>query len=137
MSKARELLDLLEERDKIIQDENLRNLIKRGKKFADWAVKVLSKAKKGLAVEKQETKDMVHTFFKLLKAKLNLDPNNPPSEKEIKVAIRQFKDVAKVALVAAVLLGPLPGDEPLLLGLEMLARKFGVSFFPSALQGIF
>lgn len=118
-------------------DESVKDLLKKGKKFADWAAEKLKAAKEGLKKEKVETKDMLKTFFSLLKRKLGLkDKNAVPTEEEIKAAISQLKDVAKVALVAAVLLGPLPGDEPILIGIELLARKFGLTVFPSALQNI-
>lgn len=115
-------------------DESVKDVLKKAKQFAKWAAEKIIALKKGLNRERQETIDMIKTFFKLLKHKLK--GKEKPSKKEIVAAIAQLKDVAKVALVVGVLMGPLPGDEPLLLGLELLARKFGFSVFPSALQNI-
>jgi len=115
----------------------LSGIIKKAKQFVKWSVKKIASAKEGLKKEKVETKEMLQIFFKLLKNKLNLKHNSPPPTKEeLKRAIAQLKDVGKVALVTAIMLGPIPGDEPLLIGLEMLARHFGITFFPSALQGL-
>jgi len=131
MNRAECIIDMFEP-----TDEGIRDAIRKGKKFVDWAVKKVELAKRGLEVEKQETKTMMKTFFKLLERKLSGSGSKDPTEVKVRAAIAQLKDVAKVALVATVLLGPIPGDEPLLFGLELLARKFGLSLFPSALQGI-
>lgn len=127
-----EKIDLMLEDSRV--DEDYKAVLKKAKEFFKWAKDKIKAMRLGLKKEKQETIDMVKIFFRLLKAKLKDTPT--PSKEEIKIAILQLKDVAKVALVAAVLLGPLPGDEPLLIGLELLARHFGVSVFPSAMKGI-
>jgi len=115
-------------------DEDLKDVLRKAKKFAEWAVDKAKQAKVGLKREKQETKEMFQTFLKLLKYKLK--NKEKPTDTEILAAIMQLKDISKVALVAAILLGPIPGDEPLLFGLELLARKYGMTVFPSALKGI-
>ncbi len=119
-------------------EEGMREWVARGKKFLSWATKTLEKAKAGLEVEKVETKEMVTTLVRLLKSKLahRISDRDAPTEAEIRKALEQLKDVGKVAVVATVLLGPLPGDEPLLLALEFLAQRFGMSLFPSAMQGM-
>ena len=116
-------------------DEDLKDVLRKGKKFAEWVVTKIEKVKVGMKREKTETKEMFQTFFKLLKHKLK--NKERPTDKEILAAIDQLKDISKVALVAAVLVGPIPGDEPLLFGIELLARKYGMTVFPSALKDVF
>ena len=136
MSKTRlkSLLYEIEYENIDLLDEDLSDVLRKGKKFAEWAVGTARKAKTGLKREKEETKEMFQTFFKLLKHKLK--NKQKPTDEEIRAAIMQLKDIGKVALVAGILLGPIPGDEPLLFGMELLARKFGMTVFPSALKGI-
>jgi hypothetical protein len=122
-------------------DEGLRELKAKAKKFYAWSKQAIEKAKVGLGIEKVETKEMVQTFTRMLKNKLGLgkepfDMDRAPSPQEVRKAVRQLGDVGKVAVVSAVLLGPLPGDEPLLILLEYLAQAVGMSLFPSAMQGI-
>ncbi len=113
--------------------DGARELLSKAK---TWAAKTGKLIKTGLKQEKDETDVMAQTFFRLLRAKLKKSPHPTPAE--VKKAVVQLRDVAKVALVAAVFLNPvgLPGDEALLIGLELVARKFGISLFPSALQGV-
>ena len=73
--------------------------------------------------------------FRLLEHKLRLnDRTDPPSKDEVKAAVKQLKDVGRFSVfVTAVLL---PGGVISLVGLEMLARKYGIdfSFIPSAFR---
>lgn len=86
--------------------------------------------------ESQETQQMAEVFFKMLELKLKINERSePPSEEEVKEAIHQLKDVGRVGFFASVSL--LPGGAFSLLGLEMLARKFGIknfSFIPSSFR---
>ncbi len=86
--------------------------------------------------EGHETQQMAEVFFKMLEQKLELDKrSDPPSEEEVKEAIRQLKDVGRIGFFASVSL--LPGGAFSLLGLELLARKFGIkhfSFIPSSFR---
>jgi hypothetical protein len=90
----------------------------------------------GMGEEYNETIDMSRFFFKLLEEKLQLkERENPPSKEEVKKAIDQLKDMGRVSVFASVSI--LPGGGLSLLGLEMLARKFGIknfSFMPSAFR---
>ena len=91
---------------------------------------------KGTRNEAVETKEMADTFFKLLSAKLKLDERKtPPSEDEVRVAIEQLKDVGRISVFASISI--LPGGGFSLIGLELLARKFGIknfTFVPSSFR---
>lgn len=97
------------------------------------AIENVAKNTKNEAVE---TKEMADTFFKLLSAKLNLDERtSPPSEGEVKAAIEQLKDVGRISVFASISI--LPGGGFSLIGLELLARKFGIknfTFVPSSFR---
>ena len=79
---------------------------------------------------------MANSFFRLLGHKLNLDTRNePPSEKEVREAIEQLKDLGRFSVFATISI--IPGGGFSLIGLEVLARKFGVknfTFVPSAFR---
>lgn len=78
--------------------------------------------------EAVETKEMAETFFKLLSTRLRLDERStPPSEEEVKAAIEQLKDVGRISVFASISI--LPGGGFSLIGLELLARKFGIENF--------
>jgi len=91
---------------------------------------------KGSKNEVAETREMAETFFKLLSKKLKLsERKTPPTEKEVKAAIEQLKDVARISVFATVSI--LPGGGFSLIGLELLARKFGIksfTFVPSSFR---
>jgi hypothetical protein len=86
--------------------------------------------------EAQETKDMARLFYRVLAARLNLEKRTrPPTPEEVKEAIEQLKDIARISIFASVSL--LPGGGFSLVGLELLARKFGIrgfTFVPSAFR---
>jgi len=86
--------------------------------------------------EAAETQVMARSFFRILENKLNLkNRREPPTEEEVKAAIEQLKDVGRFSLFATVSI--LPGGGFSLIGLELLARKFGVKNFtlvPSAFR---
>ena len=114
-------------------DEGLRDSLRKAKKFVEVIVKKLVV---GMKQEKQETKEMVRIFLKMLSKRLGNRPDKATPE-EVKAAMEQLKDMGKVAAAAFALFGPLPaGDEALLIGTELLAKKFDMSIFPSALKGI-
>jgi len=83
-----------------------------------------------------ETQDMAQSFFKVLEHKLNLNERSePPSKEEVKKALEQLMDVGRFSFFASVSI--LPGGGVSLIGLELLARKFGVknfSFVPSSFR---
>lgn len=83
---------------------------------------------RGTRNEATETKEMAETFFKLLSSKLKLDERStPPTEEEVKAAIEQLKDVGRISVFASISI--LPGGGFSLIGLELLARKFGIENF--------
>ena len=116
---------------------NIGNILKNGfteehKIFARrYARKVkyhITRTMKGLDNEALETREMAHSFFRMLEHELNLNERtDPPTKEEVKTAIKQLKDVGRFSLfVTAVIL---PGGVISLVGLELLARKFGIDNF--------
>lgn len=105
------------------------NYSKKAKKAFDSGVKKMGN-------EAKETKEMGKLFFRLLESKLNLEErSDPPSKQEVKEAIEQLKDVGRVTIFATAII--LPGGAISLMGLEMLAAKFGVknfTFIPSSFR---
>ena len=78
--------------------------------------------------EASETKEMANIFFRMLETKLDLkNRKEPPTEEEVKEAIEQLKDVGRFSLFATISI--LPGGGFSLIGLELLARKFGIKGF--------
>lgn len=96
-----------------------------------FAVKTKDLLNEGAAIvgeEAGETEQMAVSFFKLLEAKLDLSGRKkPPSEEEVKAAIEQLKDVGRFSIFTTLVI--LPGGVVSLLGLEMLARRFGIKWF--------
>ena len=111
--------------------------LKKGdeEKRKDYARDYAKKAKtafdsgvKKMGTEAQETKEMAHSFFHLLEHKLKInDRSDPPTEQEIREAIEQLKDVGRVSFFATISI--IPGGAVSLIGLEMLAAKFGMKNF--------
>lgn len=89
-----------------------------------------------MGTEAKETREMAQSFFRLLAYKLKLDERKaPPTEEEVREAIEQLKDVGRVSFFATISL--LPGGAISLIGLEVLAAKFGLknfTFIPSAFR---
>lgn len=104
-------------------------------RYAQKAGKFIDKTMKGIDQEAEETRDMASSFFRLLEHTLNLnDRTDPPSKEEVRAALDQLKDVGRYSVfVTAVIL---PGGVFSLVGLEMLAKKYGInfSFIPSAFR---
>ena len=105
------------------------------KRYATKAKLHIDKVLKGVDKEAEETREMASSFFRLLEHKLNLNERtDPPSKDEVKAAIRQLKDVGRFSVfVTAVIL---PGGVISLIGLELLAKKYGINFslIPSAFK---
>ena len=95
--------------------------------YARKAKKAIDKAMAGVGKEAVETREMAELFFRLLDEKLNLENRTePPTKKEVKDAIEQLKDVGRFSIfITAVIL---PAGIFSLIGLELLARKFGINF---------
>ena len=102
--------------------------LKAAKRFAAWAKKSIISAIDGMNTEAGETREMGIAFFRMLNQKLRLNERNDlPTEEEVKEALEQLKDVGRISVFASVSI--LPGGAVSLLGLEMLARKFGITNF--------
>ena len=97
---------------------------------------VIDNAMAMMGKEADETREMAESFFRLLEHKLNLkERSTPPTKEEVKSAIEQLKDVGRFSIfITAVIL---PAGVISLVGLELLARKFGVknfTFVPSSFR---
>jgi hypothetical protein len=104
-----------------------------------YAIKTRDLIKEGVSIvgeEAGETEEMARSFFKLLEAKLDLSGRKePPTEEEVKAAIEQLKDMGRFSIFTTLVI--LPGGVVSLLGLELLARKFGIkgfNLFPSSFK---
>jgi hypothetical protein len=98
------------------------------KKYAEKTSKLISEGVTAFGKEAEETEMMARSFFKLLEAKLDLSGRKEaPSEEEVKAAIEQLKDVGRFSFFTTMVI--LPGGVVSLLGLELLARKFGIKGF--------
>ena len=124
--------------------EELEDLLRNGvspeqrifaKRYARKAKFHIDKVMKGVDRETEETREMASSFFRLLEHKLNLNERtDPPSKEEVKAAVKQLKDVGRFSIfVTAVIL---PGGVVSLIGLELLARQYGINFslIPSAFK---
>ncbi len=104
----------------------------RGHRFAKkYAAKTGDLINEGIQVvgqEAEETEQMARSFFKMLEAKLDLSGRtDPPTEEEVKAAIEQLKDMGRFSVFATLVI--LPGGIISLVGLELLARRFGIRGF--------
>jgi len=98
------------------------------KKYAAKTGDLLSEGVKAVGQEAEETEQMARSFFKMLEAKLDLSGRTaPPTEEEVKTAIEQLKDVGRFSIFATLVI--LPGGVISLLGLELLAKRFGIKGF--------
>ena len=98
------------------------------RRYADKTKGLIDKGMKAVGQEAGETEEMARSFFKLLEAKLDLSGRKePPTEEEVKAAIEQLKDMGRFTLFTTMVI--LPGGVVSLVGLELLARKFGISNF--------
>ncbi|KPK87563.1 MAG: hypothetical protein AMS27_02410 [Bacteroides sp. SM23_62_1] len=117
--------------------DNIRDILRNGiteehklfaRRYARRAKYHINRTMKGLDNETQETREMAQLFFRMLEHELKLnDRTDPPTKEEVRAAIEQLKDVGRFSLfVTAVIL---PGGVISLVGLELLARKFGIENF--------
>lgn len=98
------------------------------RKYAAKTRKLIDEGFDIVGEEAGETEQMARSFFKLLEAKLDLSGRKePPSEEEVKAAIEQLKDVGRFSIFTTLVI--LPGGVVSLLGLELLARRFGIRGF--------
>jgi len=105
------------------------------KRYARKAKFHIDKVLKGVDKEALETREMASSFFRLLEHKLKLNERTDrPSKEEVEAAVRQLKDVGRFSIfVTAVIL---PGGVISLIGLELLAKQYGINFslIPSAFK---
>jgi len=98
------------------------------RKYALKTSQLIREGVTALGEEADETEKMARSFFRMLEAKLDLSGRTePPSEEEVKAAIEQLKDVGRFSIFTTLVI--LPGGVVSLLGLELLARKFGIRNF--------
>ena len=98
------------------------------RKYAANTNRLIGDGVKAIGQEADETEKMARSFFKMLEAKLDLSGRtDPPSEEEVREAIEQLKDVGRFSVFATLVI--LPGGIISLVGLELLARKFGIKSF--------
>ena len=98
------------------------------RKYATKTKGLIDEGIRAVGEEAGETEEMARSFFKLLEAKLDLTGRKePPSEEEVKAAIEQLKDVGRFSIFTTLVI--LPGGVVSLLGLELLARRFGIKSF--------
>jgi hypothetical protein len=106
------------------------------RRYASKTKGLIDEGVRALGEEAGETEQMARSFFKLLEAKLDLSGRKePPTEEEVKAAIEQLKDVGRFSIFTTLVI--LPGGVVSLVGLELLARKFGIKSFnliPSAFK---
>jgi len=108
----------------------------RSRNYAANTRRLIINAVDGVEQEAKETEEMAQSFFRLLGHKLRLgERKEPPTEEEVKEAIEQLKDVGRLSVFATISI--IPGGGFSLIGLELLARKFGVknfTFVPSSFR---
>jgi hypothetical protein len=98
------------------------------KKYAAKTSVLIQEGVRAVGEEAEETEQMARSFFKMLEAKLDLSGRTePPTEEEVKAAIEQLKDVGRFSIFTTLVI--LPGGVISLLGLELLARRFGIKGF--------
>lgn len=98
------------------------------RKYASKTNELIREGIKAMGEEADETEKMARSFFRMLEAKLDLSGRTePPTEEEVRAAIEQLKDVGRFSVFATLVI--LPGGVVSLVGLEMLARKFGIRGF--------
>ena len=130
MYRERAILNKLKELKNAAWDTPVRDFRSKrfAKKYADKTSKLIKEGIEAFGKEAEETEQMALSFFKLLEAKLDLSGRKePPSEEEVKAAIEQLKDVGRFSFFTTMVI--LPGGVVSLLGLELLARKFGIKGF--------
>ncbi len=98
------------------------------RKYASKTSQLIREGVSAVGEEAEETEKMARSFFRMLESKLDLSGRKePPTEEEVRAAIEQLKDVGRFSVFATLVI--LPGGVVSLLGLELLARKFGIKGF--------
>jgi hypothetical protein len=98
------------------------------KSYAEKTGDLIMNTLKAFGQEAEETEQMVRSFFRMLEAKLNLsERSQPPNREEVEAAIEQLKDVGRFSIFSTLVF--IPGGVISLVGLELLARRFGIRGF--------
>ena len=120
--------DLLSINDAKSANENaaLNNIDESLSDFIDSAKSKIQKLKAILSVENAETKQMLKIY------RLALEKKAAPEQ--IKIANDQFKDILKLVGLGAFSALPIPGGVLLIVALEKLLNKKGMSILPSAFR---
>ena len=92
-----------------------------------YVIQTLCQYRKFIKRESSQTKDMIVTFKDLLHKQLGANKN--PSEEDIKEAIKQLKDVGKIAGLIPLIL--LPGSILTIPILVKLGKKYNIDILPS------
>jgi len=87
----------------------------------------LSRYRKFISRESSQTRDMLLVFSDLLHKQLGGNKN--PSEEDIKEAVKQLKDVGKIAALIPIVL--LPGSVLTIPILIKLGKKYNIDILPS------
>ena len=136
-------MEVIETHKPLVKEDNqfmlfARSLIysRKARRFARKTKRAIKTVMQGFGQEAIETKEMAFLFFRMLENKLDLQKRSiPPTAEEVKEAIEQLKDIGRISVFASISL--LPGGGFSLIGLELLARKFGIrkfTFVPSAFR---
>jgi hypothetical protein len=130
MQKQSFILDRLRELRDAVWEIPVRNSRSHrfAKKYAAKTSQLIREGVQALGEEAGQTEQMARSFFRMLEAKLDLSGRTePPTEEEVRAAIEQLKDVGRFSIFTTLVI--LPGGVVSLLGLELLARKFGIKGF--------
>ena len=130
MRKESEILNRLKQLKQAAWNTPIEDFRSRrfARKYAEKTSNLITQGVNAIGKEAEETEQMARSFFKLLEARLDLSGRKePPTEEEVRAAIEQLKDVGRFSFFATMVI--LPGGVVSLLGLELLARKFGIRGF--------
>lgn len=101
---------------------------RRARRFARKSKRAIKNTMRGFGQEAKETRDMAKLFFRMLENKLDLHHRKtPPTRQEVKEAIDQLKDIGRISVFSSISI--IPGGGFSLIGLEILASKFGIKSF--------
>ena len=89
---------------------------REARRFARKTKRAIKSTLRNFGQEAMETREMAQLFFRLLDSKLELSKRStPPSDEEVKAAVEQLIDVARISVFASISL--LPGGGFSLIGL--------------------
>ncbi len=133
----KEPIDQKPELKKVLTEEELqKEKLSFAQRFANYAKDGIMKSFHGMGQEYRESREMAKVFFRMLAKKLDLENREePPNKQEVKEAIEQLKDIGRISVFTSISI--FPGGGFSLIGLELLARKFGIkhfTFVPSAFR---